>query len=348
MGRKLVCLALFLVIGMSFPGVGFGADKTFKWKYVSVVSEAFPSGKITAEHLRNIEKRTNGRLKIDFVTFSETPYKANEALRLVRQGLVEGLEMINGYNTGDAPLLGAVELPFLLPRLILNLNEYYAIYDKIWNDPGVKKVLQGIWDRFHAVPLGQYYWGPGVISTRKGKEIKGPADLKGLQIREYSAEGADMLKAIGATAAVLTGPEVYTALQRGMCDGVLCAAEILRLFKWYEVLKYMYVCNIKGASSFALFNKEKVAQLPEDLKKVLMEEMAAAGKAINKNLIENNPVEVKWLEEDQGWTINVPSQQDYTYMRDLTKKEAWPKWVDRVGPQGKAMLDICLKAVGDK
>ncbi len=347
MKKKIMSLALVLVFISVLPLTGQAAEKVFKWKYISVPPVAHPTGRIMADAVKKIAERSQGRLIVEFVSYMEAPYKGNEALRLVRDGLFEGVEMLNGYCTGDAPLLSAVELPFMLPNYIQDVGQFYATYDKVWSNPKVSQAMQKVWDKYNSVPMGRFYYDPQVLSTRKGKEVKGPADLKGLQIREYSAEGADMLKSIGATAAIMTAKEVYTALQRGMCDGVMAGCFAVKIAKWYEVLNHWYIWNVKASASHVLFNKAKVKQLPPDLKQILKEEIAAGCKKVNENMAKMSALCEESFVKEAGWTMHYPSQEDWAYLRNLAKKEAWPKWVKRVGPQGKALLNTSLKVLGD-
>ena len=55
-----------------------------------------------------------------------------------------------------------------------------------------------------------------------------PADLKNLQIRDYSPEGADALKTLGASVATMTASDVYNAIQRGLCDGLISSLQTTR------------------------------------------------------------------------------------------------------------------------
>ena len=320
------------------------SDKTFSWKYESVVPISHPNGQIFSKYFKNIEERTNGRLKIQFISWGETPYKGNEVLRLMRGGLVETCEMLFGYNTGDAPYLGGPELPFLLPHLSLDLNEMYGTYNKCWMNPKVKAMTDKILNDHDCLSLGLFYWGPQNFYTRR--PVKKAADLKGLKIREYSAEGTDMLRAFGATAAVLTAPEVYTALQRGVCDGVITMVQSMTSLKWGEVLKHEFICNFKVAGNFFLINKKAWNSLPADIQTILREEVREACKEMNRWVIDDTPKTIEILKKDYGWTITQATEADYQYMRKLCREEVWPNWIKRAGPGGKTVLNTFLEAVG--
>jgi TRAP-type C4-dicarboxylate transport system substrate-binding protein len=324
---------------------GAAAEKTYKWKFLAVAPDAHPNGKILIEAFKRIEERTGGRLKIQYVNFMQTPYKADEALRTVRDGLAEGVSMLCGYNTVDAPLLGAVELPFLLPNYEKDYHRFYATVETAWEHPVVGRMVQKVWDQFHAVPVGRIDWGVNEIFARS--EVRNPAGLKGKQLREYSAEGADTLKALGGSAVVMTGAEVYTSLQRGVTDGFISSCQSAQMLKWFEVVKSLYVVHWKGGSSFFLYNKEKMNSLPPDFQKILAEEHQAASKAINEFTAQYIPKCESFMAGQEGWSVTYPTQEEYTLLRNIAKKDSWPKWIERVGPAGKEMLNACLEAVKD-
>jgi len=319
--------------------------KVYNWKFLAVAPDMHPNGKILIEAFKRIESRTNGQLKIQFVNFMQTPYKADEALRVVRDGLADGVSMLCGYNTTDAPLLGATELPFLQLTFEKNYHTFYEIVDKVWNHPEVDKRVQKVWDQFDAVPVGRINWGINEIFGRS--EISKPADLSGKQIREYSPEGAETLKALGGSAAVLTGAEVYPALQRGVADGFISSCQSAQLLKWFEVSKSLYVVHWKGGSSFFLYNKSKLNSLPPDFRKILIEEHQVAAKAINDFTTNFIPKCEEFMSGQTGWTVNYVTQEEYTQLRKIARQNAWSNWIKRVGPEGGAMLNYCLEAIGD-
>ena len=345
MRAKLISLILISLV-LILAGVASAqskSDKTFRWNYTACVPASHPYGQIFSKHFKNIEERTNGRLKIQFISWGETPYKGNEVLRLMRTGLVVFSEMVFGYVTGDAPYLGAPELPFLQPRLISDPNKLFEANDRCWMDPKVKTITDKIMNDANCISIGLYYWPQNIFTREK---VTKPADFKGLKIREYSAEGTDMLKALGASAMVVTAPEVYTALQRGLCDGVITMLQSVVSLKWSEVMKHAYMCNPKFAGSFPLVNKKAWDSLPADIQTVLREEVRDACKETKAWYIDDTPKAIEILKRDYGWTITEATEADYQYMRKLCKEEVWTKWIKRVGSGGKTVLNTCLEAVG--
>jgi len=318
--------------------------KTYHWKYVQAVPAAaiHINNTVFLPHLENIEKRSNGRLKIDWVNWVETPYKGSDALRVARDGLSQGCEVLFGYCTGDAPMLGAPELQYMAPNKV-GLPELYALYGKVWSHPKVKAaVLDKTMQDFNSVSLGVYHWGPQPFWLTK--EVKKPADFKGMQIREFSAEGADMIRALGASVTLVTAAEVFTALERGMCNGLISAPQAMLAGGWYEAIKYVYLSNTRITANSFTINKKAWDSLPPDLQEIMSEEIAAACAELNVANVEDSYKLYELFGSQM--TFNEDNEEDYQYIRNLCKENVWPNWLKRVGPQGNDVLNMCLEAMG--
>ena len=111
-------------------------------------------------------------------------------------------------------------------------------------------------------------WGFRNVVTAK-KEVKKPADLKGLKIRTIQTPTyVAALNAMGANATPMAFGEVYTAMQTGVLDGYEHGAAVTKAQKFYEVAKYISLTqHLFGPLVFAYSNKEW-AQLTDKEKAV--------------------------------------------------------------------------------
>ncbi|MCW5886847.1 MAG: TRAP transporter substrate-binding protein DctP [Anaerolineales bacterium] len=333
----LVLLGALTTFSFSQPGAA-----TWEWRYYSIVGTTHPYGKIQVEMLKRIEERTQGRLKIRHVSYGETPYKASDAPTVLRDGLGEMSDWLIGYSTSTYPLLSGPELPFLpvkpeSPDLLL------AASDKAWGAPAIQKELSGILSRNRVVAFGSYYWPPQNYWWRKPFNSAG--DFRGLRLREFSAEGIDFARAVGAVPVSLTAPEVYSALQRGVVDGVITSASTLTGLKWGEVLSHGYVANVKLVNNLMLTSSTAFAKLPDDVGLVLKEEVEAGGKALRKFMVEDEARILKELKEKYGMTLVLVDHADYGALRKIAQQEVWAKWIERVGPEGKSIINSVLEAL---
>lgn len=345
--RKLIRVGMITLVGvlLVFCGSAAAKEKVYTMKFLSIAPEIHPTGKSLADALRRVEERTGGKLKIDFLYIGQSPYKGNEAVRLIRDGLVDGTDVMNGYCVGDLPYLGVAELPFMFPEYTRDYHEFYATGEKVWNHPTMKTIMDKEWNRFNAVVMGRFYWGINEMSIRQ--PVNSPEELKNLQFRDYSPEGADALKAIGASAATMTAADVYTALQRGTCDGLISSLQTTLYAKWYEVCKAAYILHFRCSASHVIYNNKKINALPPEYQQILKEETQKACDEILEFTINDTYRIEKWMADELKWTVVYPSNEEYKAMRAKVKKEAWPKWLKRMGEKGKPALDACLEAAGD-
>jgi TRAP-type C4-dicarboxylate transport system substrate-binding protein len=110
--------------------------------------------------------------------------------------------------------------------------------------------------------------GPFLLNTLK-KRVETLEDMNGLKIRAQAVI-ADTVKGLGATPIPLEQADVYESLRRGVIDGVFGPFEILKGWKFGELVKYTTLSWKVGscATFYVAMNKQKYASLPPDLKKI--------------------------------------------------------------------------------
>ncbi len=96
------------------------------------------------------------------------------------------------------------------------------------------------------------------------KKISSP-DLSGMKIRDTVTP---FVKALGATAVNLPPSEVYSAMERGVIDGLRWPAVVIRNFKLQEVSQYVVDHHIwkTGSTGSLLMNYDQWNSLPKELK----------------------------------------------------------------------------------
>lgn len=109
---------------------------------------------------------------------------------------------------------------------------------------------------------------PSQILTSKAP-IEKLEDLKGKKIWSLGSPYVnDMIKALGAIPTFIPVPEVYTAMQSGVLDGVANHDAGFTLFKWNEVGQYHTRADLWANPTEYCLNKQKFDSLPPDLKAV--------------------------------------------------------------------------------
>ena len=103
------------------------------------------------------------------------------------------------------------------------------------------------------------------------KEIKGPADLKGLKFRT-SGLAVEMFSALGMSAVQMAPADIVPALDRGLLDGAeFASATDDRIMGFPDVAKFYLQQSYHMANNFCevMFNKSRHDALPEEIKAIL-------------------------------------------------------------------------------
>jgi len=131
---------------------------------------------------------------------------------------------------------------------------------------------------------GLYYLGRGVPTKENffyltlNKRVEKPEDFKGLKVGTATA-GFAAAQAWGASVVSLRMPEYYSAMERGLVDGVATSA----LSSWvaqgvYEVTKYFVDHPYYQSTVGVIMNLDRWNKLPADLQKLLTEAMVQSEK----------------------------------------------------------------------
>ncbi|WP_461833029.1 TRAP transporter substrate-binding protein [Desulfothermus sp.] len=231
--------------------------KKYRFTYSSFFPPTHIQSKLAEAWCKEVEKRTNGNVKIYFYP-GQTLTKAAQCY----DGVISGMSDIGMscllYTRGRFPLMDFINLPFGNPS-----GEFAtAIINEVYEKFKPKELSQVKVLYLHA-------HGPGFIHLKK-KAVHKLEDLKGLKIR-CPGSVADTLKSLGATPVAMPMPEVYQALQKGVVEGAVYPMETNKGWKMAEVIKYS-IANYKIAYSvgfFVVMNKDKWESLPKEYQHII-------------------------------------------------------------------------------
>ncbi|MBE0584684.1 MAG: TRAP transporter substrate-binding protein [Desulfofustis sp.] len=168
-------------------------------------------------------------LDVQFRTMDELGQKGFQALRQLKAGVFDIMEMQLGYISGEDAFFQGVDLVGVAPDVETARKVADAYRDEF--DSRLQKKFNGkllaIW------PYGdQVFWFK--------EKVNGLDDFQGKKIRVFSRPMAEFVKHFGATGVSMAFPEVYTSLQRGVIDGAVTGALAGNTASWYEVANYLY------------------------------------------------------------------------------------------------------------
>jgi TRAP-type transport system periplasmic protein len=256
---KKIAFLIGLLIIFSFLNQA-SAQKPIELSYAVFYPPAHKHTASAIEWSKEIEKRTNGRVKIT-VYSGGTLTPPDKTYVAVIKGIADIGWSVAGYTKGRFPLSEVVELPFGVKnagQCSRMMNEFYR------KSPAMQK-------EFDEVKIMYIHGhGPGMLHTKK--PVYKLEDVKGMKIRAPGVLG-NIITLLGGAPVGMTMSEAYDALSKGVVEGILSPYEPLEGFKLAEVVKYTTESLCIGYTSvqYIVMNKEKWNSLPPDVQKIIEE-----------------------------------------------------------------------------
>lgn len=262
---KLKAIATFLCVAMTTMILVATVPAPLQAATTLTYSIFFPANhgqaKAGEAWAREIEKRTNGRIKINILAGgSLTP--ADQCYDGVGKGISDLGMSCFAYTRGRFPLMEVLDLPMGYPngRVATRVaNEFFRKF--------MPKELEGV------KLLYIHAHGPGLLHTVK--PVTTLEQLKGMKIRSTGLS-AKMVEVLGGVPVAMPQGQTYEALQKGVVEGTFTPIETLKGWKQAEVIKSTTDCAGIGYTTamFVVMNLKKFNALPADIRKV-MEEVSA-------------------------------------------------------------------------
>ncbi|WP_242839728.1 TRAP transporter substrate-binding protein [Syntrophorhabdus aromaticivorans] len=231
------------------------AQKVITLNYSNFFPAPHKNSVLAEQWCREIEKRTNGRVKITYFP-GGTLTPAAQTYDNTVKGIADIGESCFAYTRGKFPLLEVVDLPLGYKNGVVAtklVNEFYKKFQP--KELGEVKVLF-----LHA-------HGPGILFTKK--PVSKLEDVKGMKIRATGL-AAKVVTTLGGAPVGTTMGETYDALRTGVAEGAFAPVEAMQGWKWGEVVRYT-IQNFGSAyttSMFVVMNKAKWNALPPDIQKI--------------------------------------------------------------------------------
>lgn len=159
-------------------------------------------------------------------------------------------------------------------------------------------------------------------------------DLSGIKMRGTGLYKA-FLKAMGATVVVISPGDVYSALERGVVDGVAWPWGSMASYGWEKFLKYRIEPDFFGATMTLLVNKDKWASLSNDAKTQLDKSARAYEKAADAIMVQKGHEDDAKLKKAGIKTITLTGKVRDAYIKTIYGA----KWAENDSHANKAVVD---------
>jgi TRAP-type C4-dicarboxylate transport system substrate-binding protein len=211
--------------------------------------------------VEKVEKESNGRIKVQVYPSMQLGGKAEQLMSQVRDGVVDIVWALPGFQPGLMPKLEIFELPFLhrsTQATVMALQDY------------IEKYMKKDFEPYHVLLVNCH---AGALFMTKDP-INTIEDFRGMKLRSYSRTNAWILEALGATPLQVALPELAPMLSKGTVSGSILPYEIAPSVKMQDLTNYFTTLappqpRLSTAIFAFLMNKQKYESLPPDLKKVI-------------------------------------------------------------------------------
>lgn len=321
----------FVALAFSFtlPHRNASAQEPIVIKFSHVVATDTPKGKGAERFKELAEKATQGRVKVEVYPNSQL-YKDKEEMEALQLGAVQMLApALSKFGPLGVKEFEAYDIPFLFPNK--------AVLRRVNEGPVGAALLKKLEPKGIT---GLAYWDNGFKEMTANRELKTPADFRGLKMRIQSSKVLDaQMRALGATPQVMAFSEVYQALQTGVVDGTENTPSNIYTQKTHEVQKYMTVSDHGYVGYVVIVNRKFWEGLPTDIRTALEGAMKDATTYTNAIAQQENEAALAGIAKSGKTTVYTLNEKD---------KLAWRKALLPVRKEmesriGKEVLDAVSK-----
>jgi TRAP-type transport system periplasmic protein len=235
------------VIVFLFVMVSISSAQT-KLRYSGMFPSTHPFSQVSMDWCKEVEKRTEGRVKVSFFP-AGTLTPPMQAYDSVVRGIADIGEGLLAWAPGRLPLSEVFNLPL----------GYTGAYQatKLAND-FLKKFKPKEFDEVKVIWIA----GGAAATLSTKKVLSSTKEIKGLRLIT-NAQTSAIVTALGAAPVTIPFTEAYDALQKGLADGCLLNVESQKAYKLAEVIKTIFQIDAIQYSGnvFVVMNKNKFNSL---------------------------------------------------------------------------------------
>ena len=323
-----IVIALFLLPLYVCPS-GYAQEKVITLKYSNTFPAANKISAIPDTWCKEVEKRTNGRVKVThFPGATLTP--PVQTYDSVVKGIADvGLSFCS-YTRGKFPLTEAVDLPLGIKSGLHGTkmaNEYF------------KKFKPKEFDEVKVAYLATS--PPHFLFTKKS--VNNMEDLRGLKIRS-TGTSAKVVQALGGAPVGMPMGEAYDALSKGVAEGIVCPYEPMKGFNLAETVNFCAQYDQVYANvSFVAINKAKwnsISKADQQVIEKINEEWAERQAKLWDEL---NAEAKEVFTQKGGKTIMLSKEENARWSARLRPiLDEYVKTMKEKGLPGEEALKFCL------
>jgi TRAP-type transport system periplasmic protein len=326
--RGLQTLAAALCASLVLLNAGpAAAAETWKF-YMHQSAPNFATSRGAKLLTEQIDKETSGELKMQLHLSGTLQINPADITQAVGENIVQIGDDL--FNSGNVPIAGIPRLPMLI--------QSYDDFAK------AAAVLQPYIEKGFAAKgstvLAAYSYPLQVVWGRK--KLESLQDIKGLKLRVAQPEQGEFVRRFGGTSITMSAPEVPSALDRGVVDGIFTAG--VGAVLWKDLLKYGYLLVVNVNNSYIIANTEAFSKLPADLQGKLRKVAQDIGRWNQDTMKAEEAASQKTL-GDMGYVFTQAKPEEIAKAVE-TMTPYWDDWAKSRGPVVVEALGKVRAALG--
>ena len=313
---------LMLAIGLASGVMASALAQQVTMRNSISVAQNSHQGEAIDTLAREVEKRTNGRIKIQNF-YSGSLGGERESIEAVQLGTQELATTSTGPVPNFVPEARILDVPFLFR----DKAHARAVLDG--------PIGQELLTKFESKGFKALAWGENGVRhmTNSKRPVNAPEDLKGLKMRTMENPGhVAAYKSLGIVTTPMAFPEVFTALQQGTVDGQENPLSVIMAANFDQVQKHLTLTGHVYSPVVILMNKGAFDKLSAADKQIFLD---AAKEAVKANRARVDKDDANGVAELRRKGMNIVENVDKT------------KFIATMGPAmaefekqfGKANLD---------
>ncbi|WP_319405760.1 TRAP transporter substrate-binding protein DctP [uncultured Desulfosarcina sp.] len=332
---RFVCGTLFIGLMSFFFGV-FTPTTSQAAKYVLKIGHSNPEQPYSnvsapwAVFAQEVEKRTGGDVQVKI--YANGVLGNQKAMwEQASMGVIQATIMSAGNIAPYYPNIAAISIPYLF----LHHDVAWEVFDGPVGDWLRKDMVEKTGMR----PLAWCEDAGYRNFTNSKREVRTPADLKGLKIRTMPVPAhMKLVEVTGAKPTPIAWSELYSALQTKVVDGEENPISTIKLARLYEVQKYLTLDgHLYGAISIYL-NDKWFQELPKEYQAAIIKAGEIAKVAARGICRINESIDLEFL-KSKGMEVYAPTTEEKRMFQDATQKEVITYLKSQMDPK---IIDMVL------
>ncbi|MGZ8311107.1 MAG: TRAP transporter substrate-binding protein DctP [Allosphingosinicella sp.] len=334
------CLAALAAAGCadrSAPAP-MGADSILL-TYASPYPAAHPFSQADQAWMDHVTRASDGRVR--FVPFwSGVLLSSDMSMTEIRHGVADVGLITPIYARGGAHLLRAQSGFYGGVR---SIEEQVRVYDCLAGRfPEFGRELEGL--VVLAVQGGNF---PGVVT--RTRPIRHLSDFRGLRLRAQS-DAVDVLRALGADPVNMPMADVYSAMAKGVIDGVVAPADTIRSLHFSEVGRFFTAIHFpRGAYPARAIAAGRFSRLPPDVQALLLQSRPFWEAELARNLLIAEQAGADFGREDGMTFSRLPAGEQARFdalYQSFSNDQA--RALQRFGIDGRPILAAAQAAIRER